>query len=80
MIMMGGGAKITGTEQDINKRRIKDAVAVRKKGSTTMNIDEGQYFLFYVFDEILLNEIHSNDKINNTKIFARRHSSSVSSQ
>ena len=39
-----GEAKIIGTEQDRYKRWIKEAIAIRKKGGTTMNRDEGQYF------------------------------------
>ena len=38
-----GEAKIIGTEQDRYKRWIKEAIAIRKKGGTTMNRDEGQY-------------------------------------
>ena len=37
---------------------IKEAIAIRKKGGTTMNRDEGQYFLSHVFDEILMKKKH----------------------
>ena len=59
-----GEAKIIGTEQDRYKRWIKEAIAIRKKGSTTMNRDEGQYFLSHVFDEILMKKKTPNWQIN----------------
>ena len=77
-------AKIIGTEQDRYKRWIKEAMAIRKKGGTTMNRDEGQYFLSHVFDEILMKKKHpigrstGNTESGNT--VARRQSTSVSSQ
>ena len=37
-----GEETIIGTEQDRFKRWIKEAIAIRKKGGTTMNRDEGQ--------------------------------------
>ena len=79
-----GEAKIIGTEQDRYKRWIKEAIAIRKKGGTTMNRDEGQYFLSHVFDEILMKKTHpigrstGNTESGNT--VARRQSTSVSSQ
>ena len=47
-------AKIIGTEQARYKSWIKEAIEIRKKGGTTMNRDEGQYFLSRAFDEILM--------------------------
>ena len=79
-----GEAKIIGNEQDRYKRWIKEAIAIRKKGGTTMNRDEGQYFLSHVFDEILMKTKHpigrstGNTESGNT--VARRQSTSVSSQ
>ena len=45
-------AKIIGKEIDRYKRWIKEAIAIRKQG-TTMNRDEGQYQLSHVFDNLL---------------------------
>ena len=59
-------------------------IAIRKKGGTTMNRDEGQYFLSHVFDEILMKKKHpigrstGNTESGNT--VAKRQSTSVSSQ
>ena len=79
-----GEAKIIGTEQDRYKRWIKEAIEIRKKGGTTMNRDEGQYFLSHIFDKILMKKKHpisrstGNTESGNT--VARRQSTSVSSQ
>ena len=63
------------------KRRIKDHIAFRKKGGTTMNRDEGQYFLSHVFDEILMKKKHTIGRwTGKTENVARRQSTSVSSQ
>ena len=45
-------AMIVGRESDRYKRWIKEAIAIRKQG-TTMNRDEGQYYLSHVFDDLL---------------------------
>ena len=74
-----GEAKIIGTEQDRFKRWIKEAIAIRKKGGTTMNRDEVQYFLPHIFDEILIRKHQIGKSTGNTKNIARRQST-VSSQ
>ena len=74
-----GEAKIIGTEQDRFKRWIKEAIAIRKRGGTTMNRDEGQYFLPHIFDEILIRKHQIGKSIGNTKNITRRQST-VSSQ
>ena len=68
-------AKVIGTEQDRYKRWIKEAVEIRKKGGTTMNRDEGQYFLPHVFDDLLLSGV--NKQSGNSKFAARKTPSSV---
>ena len=45
-------ASIIGEESDRYMRWIKEAIAIRKEG-TTMNRDEGQYYLSHVFDDLL---------------------------
>ena len=76
-----GEAKIIVTEQDRYKRLIKEAITIRKKGGTTMNRDEGQYFLSQAFDEILMKKKHQIGRsTGNTENVARRQSTSVSSQ
>ena len=75
----GGEAKIIGTEQDRFKPLIREAIAIRKKGGTTMNRDEGQYFLPRIFDEILIRKNQIGKSTGNTKNIARRQST-VSSQ
>ena len=45
-------AKIIGKESGRYKRWIKDAIAIRKDG-TTMNRDNGQYQLSHVLDNLL---------------------------
>ena len=45
-------AKVIGKESDRYKRWIKEAIAIRKQG-TTINRDEGQYQLSHVFDDLL---------------------------
>ena len=74
-----GKAKIIGTEQDRFKRWISEAIAIRKKGGTTMNRDEGQYFLPHIFDKILIRKHQIGKSTGNTKNIARRQST-VSSQ
>jgi hypothetical protein len=46
-------AKIIDREADRSKRWIKEAIAIRKRGTTTMNRDEGQYNLTHVYDDLL---------------------------
>ena len=79
-----GEAKIIGTEQDRYKGWIKEAIAIRKKGDTTMNRDEGQYFLSHASDEILMKKKHpigrSNGNTESGNTITRRQSTSVSSQ
>ena len=63
------------------KRWIKEAVAIRKKKGTTVNRDEGQYFLSHTFDEFLMKTKQPIGKsTGNTENVARRQSTSVSSQ
>ena len=45
-------ARIVGRESDRFKRWVKEAIEIRKQG-TTMNRDEGQYQLSHVFDDLL---------------------------
>ena len=78
-VIAWGEAKIIGTEQNRFKHWIKEAIAIRKKGGTTMNRDEGQYFLPHIFDEILLRKHQIGKSTGNTKNIARRQST-VSSQ
>ena len=47
------GAQIVGRECNKYKRWIKEAISIRKAGST-MNRDEGQYHLSHMFDDLLL--------------------------
>ena len=54
-----GEAKIVGRESDRYKRWIKEAITIRKQG-TTMNRDEGQYNLSHVFDDLLMNKSSGN--------------------
>jgi hypothetical protein len=54
-------AMVIGTEQNKYKRWIREAIEIRKKGSTTMNRDEGQYYLSHVFDDLLSSERKSPD-------------------
>ena len=49
-------ARVIVTETDRYKRWVKEAIEIRKRGSTTMNRDEGQYHLSHIYDELLLNK------------------------
>ena len=48
--------KVIGIELEKNKMWIKEALEIRKKGGTTLNIDEGQYHLTHIFDDLLSGE------------------------
>ena len=58
-------ARIIGKESDRYERWIKEAIAIRKQG-TTMNRDEGQYQLSHVFND-LLKTSSGNQITNNLK-------------
>ena len=80
-----GKAKVIGTETDIYKRWVKEAIEIRTRGSTTMNRDEGQYHLSHIYDELLLNGNLPNRKsTGNSKTSAKKSAivktSSVSSR
>ena len=52
-------AKIVGKESDKYTRWIKEAITIRKQG-TTMNRDEGQYNLSHIFDDLLMEKSSGN--------------------
>ena len=54
-------AKVIGTEQDKYKRWIREAIEIRRRGDSTMNRDEGQYYLTHVFDDLLSSDKKSPD-------------------
>ena len=54
-------AKVIGTEQDRYKRWIREAIEIRRRGDSTMNRDEGQYYLTHVFDDLLSSDKKSPD-------------------
>ncbi|XP_072039294.1 cadherin-23-like [Amphiura filiformis] len=57
-------ARVLGKETDRYTRWIKEAVAIRKQG-TTMNRDEGQYNLSHVFDDLLKKNTSGNRLLSN---------------
>jgi len=47
-------AAIKDREQNRNKRHIKEAIWIRKRGAKTLNRDEGNYFLPHIYDQLLI--------------------------
>ena len=57
MSSIGGTLRsLVQNKTDIYKQWIKEAKEIRKKGGTTENRDEGQYFLPHIFDDILMKQ------------------------
>ena len=52
-------ARVVGKETDKYKRWVKEAMHIRKQG-TTMNRDEGQFNLSHVYDDLLVEKTSSN--------------------
>ena len=68
-----GEAKVIGTETGRFKRWVKEAIEIRKRGSPTMNCDEGQYHLSHIYGELLLNKMSPIRKsTGNSKTFATK--------
>ena len=57
-----GETKGSGAETDRNKRWVKEAVEIRKKGTSTMNCDEDNYHLSHIYDKLLLNKNCQSEK------------------
>ena len=70
-------AKIVGRECNRFKRWIKEAIAIRKEG-TTMNRDEGQYNLSHIFDDLLMEKSISYSTGNSTSVTRQQSTQAVS--
>ena len=46
-------SKILGREHDKKSREVREAMEIRRRGSKTMNREEGTYFLSHVYDPLL---------------------------
>ena len=68
-------AKIIGKEHDKRSREVREAMEIRKRGSTTINREEGTFLLSHVYDPLLKSS--GNTKNGNTG-FSRQSGSSTS--